>query len=47
LVVVAIASTPKTASAVDWCAQCDATGECFPCCKCEGFSTFYCGFVAC
>jgi hypothetical protein len=47
LVAAAIASTPKTVSAVDWCAQCEATGECFPCCKCDGNTTYYCAFIAC
>ena len=43
LVVAAIASTPNTASAHHhWCDECDATGDCFACCKCGGGTTYYC-----
>jgi len=44
LVATTIAATAKTASAVDWCAQCDATGDCFACCRCDGFGPGYCAW---
>jgi hypothetical protein len=45
LTALAIASTPKTASAIDWCGQCFSTGECISCCRCQGFGLGYCGKI--
>jgi len=42
LTIAAILSMPPKASAADFCAQCDATGECFPCCRCDGFGPAQC-----
>lgn len=25
-----------------WCTQCDQTGDCFPCCRCDGGGPGYC-----
>lgn len=43
----AFAFTPRTVEAIDWCRQCDETGECFACCKCGGGTTYYCVELAC
>jgi len=43
-VVAAIVSTPHNAFAIDWCAQCDASGDCFACCRCDGHGAGYCAF---
>ncbi|MCG8460412.1 MAG: hypothetical protein MI919_29370 [Holophagales bacterium] len=33
---------PGQAMAAPWCNICDDTGDCFACCKCDGFSTRQC-----
>jgi hypothetical protein len=43
LTAIAILSTPSNAAAIDWCASCDATGECYVCCRCDGSGTGYGG----
>lgn len=30
------ATADSGASRADWCAECGETGDCFPCCRCEG-----------
>jgi len=43
LVVAALASAPRTASAIDWCSLCsDNPGDCWSCCRCQGFGFGYC-----
>jgi hypothetical protein len=38
----AILSMPPKASATDFCASCAQTGECFPCCRCDGTGPAQC-----
>ena len=42
LVAAAVASAPAPVVASGWCTECNATLDCFPCCKCDGGSTSYC-----
>jgi hypothetical protein len=43
----AFALKSRTAEAVDWCKECERTGMCFYCCKCEGYTTAFCAEVVC
>jgi hypothetical protein len=47
LTTLAIASSPKTASASMPCNECAATGDCIACCRCDGGTLAYCARYAC
>jgi hypothetical protein len=47
LVAAAIASAPKNAFAIAWCDECAASGSCIACCRCDGYSLYYCANIAC
>jgi hypothetical protein len=36
---------PTTCPPSVWCQQCDATGDCFACCRCDGGGAGHCAFV--
>lgn len=43
----AFAFQPSQAEAWDPCRRCATTGECFPCCECDGYTLYYCAEFVC